>query len=87
MIYECTDCRNCASFSAGFRVFCLHKSLSSAAVVDYYPVGDGDARNCNGFDEGEPHEFSYEALVEAEKSNPEVTYESIRKWCENKLRI
>jgi hypothetical protein len=81
-IYECTDCKHCASFAWGYRVFCLHPDLKGDAVVNYAPVNDyQSADKCDGFDEGRPSNFSQEQLVEAEKYGEELTYESIRAWC------
>jgi len=85
-IYECTDCKHCASFAWGYRVFCLHPSLKSDEVVNYAPVNDyNSADKCSEFDEGNPHKFTQNQLVDAEKYMPEkyemATYEGIRAWC------
>ena len=85
MIYECTNCRNCADFVSGYRVFCLADNERSEKVCEYYPVGDGDASYCASFDEDSPHWFSSKGLNEAEEFSEakygEVTYQGIREWC------
>jgi len=90
MIYECTDCKLCADFSDGFRVFCLHPDLQPDEVLEYYPLGDNDAMwGCAGFEEGESHMFTWDDLGEAEDysidKHGEVTYAGIREWCEKRL--
>ena len=93
MIYECTDCKYCANFHDGFRVFCLHPELESNSVCNYYPVGNKDACHCEGFVEGtEPaRRFSWKQLTQAEnyskeKKYGEVTYQGIREWCLKHLK-
>jgi len=91
MIYECTDCKHCANFHGGFRLFCLHPDLPPDAVCIYHPVGDGDAWNCEGFDDnGNVHHFSMEKLCQAEQYSQEhlgeVSYEGIRAWCDEVVR-
>lgn len=96
MIYECTDCENCASFSFGYRVFCLHSKLPSHEVCKYFPVGEWNAERCQYFDEGEPHHFGDKSLRDAEiytEQNkildPEGFpnyYEGIRRWCLEQLK-
>jgi hypothetical protein len=92
MIYECTDCRWCANFSDGFRVFCLHKNLPPQEVCKYYPVGEEDADRCWNFDENEYYQedFSWDDFTAAEKYSGEkydgaVTYKGIREWCEQEI--
>ena len=85
-IYECTDCKHCASFHSGYRVFCTNPALEPESVLDYHPVGDGNAENCTGFDSGNPMEFTWKQLEEAEEYSkqidPEqlVTYQGILAW-------
>jgi len=89
MIYECTDCKHCADFDFGFRVFCLHPDLPSDEVCKYHPVGHQDAENCKGFDEDEPHRFGWKELDNAERYSQDrygdVSYEGMREWCEDNL--
>lgn len=88
MIYECTDCKYCADFDYGYRVFCLHPQLPPDEVCKYHPVGYGDAENCMKFDDDEPQRFSMKELEQAEKYSQDhygdVTYEGVRKWCEQR---
>jgi hypothetical protein len=92
MIYECTDCKHCADFHDGFRVICLHPQLDPGEVEKYHPVGDGDAEECDGFEEEYiyAHQFTWDNFSEAETYSNEkyhdVTYEGIREWCEIKLK-
>lgn len=85
MICECTDCKHCADFDHGFRVFCLEPYLPSDEVCKYHPIGHHDAENCDGFEEDEPHRFSMKEFNEVEKYGEakygEVTYDSVREWC------
>ena len=87
MIYECTDCTNCASFDFGYRIVCLSKALPADAVYNYEPLGEGNADNCPSFDEGEPQHFSMKELDLAEGYWHELPYDitwevGIRQWCE-----
>lgn len=87
MIYECTDCSNCASFNFGYRVFCMQASLPPDEVCKYFPVGDMDAERCDCFEEGEPENFyAINVFTKAEKFSEEkygdVTYQGIRDWVE-----
>lgn len=90
MIYECTDCRHCASFSCGFRVICLHDDLDPAEVCNYFPVGEGDAGDCVHFEEDFPAAFSWSDLTTAEQYSEEkygeVTYQGIKEWCQEQER-
>lgn len=94
MIYECTDCKHCADFDFGFRVFCLHPDFPSDEVDKYHPVGNEDADYCKGFDnwfdENEPHQFSMKEFEDAERYSEEkygdVTYKGIREWCLEHLK-
>jgi len=91
MIYECTDCNNCASFSDGFRIICLSKKYEAEEVFEYQPLGDRNAENCGDFSEGSPQEFDIDIDWPAAEDfsyikYKEVTYKSIREWCEWKLR-
>lgn len=94
-IYECTDCKYCANFSFGYRVFCLHPDLPSDEVCKYAPVEDDNTADDCAFFDGEfnyDHQFSMKELTdEAEpysevKHNGEVTYEGIREWCLQKVK-
>jgi len=89
MIYECTDCKNCASFDDGYRIVCLNWELAADKVYDFQPLGDKDARDCPGFDEGDPHEFSMNDFIEAEAGilDDEIAEEGIRRWCMAKDEI
>jgi hypothetical protein len=93
MIYECTDCKWCANFSEGFRIFCLNKELPSEEVCKYYPVGEEDAERCNQFDDNTYYqvEFSSEDFGKAEKFSEEkyqdVTYKGVREWCEEQIKL
>lgn len=88
MIYECTDCKHCANFSDGFRVFCMHPDLPPDKVCEYHPVGDGDASDCVGFQEGNDPalDFSWDDFGEAEQDcidkGLDIDYVNIRKWIE-----
>ncbi len=86
MIYECTDCKNCASFDFGFRVYCMQASLPAEEVCKYFPVGEMDAERCDCFEEGDPEYFSYKQTDEYEKFSVEkygdVTYQGVREWIE-----
>lgn len=92
MIYECTDCKHCANFEDGFRVFCLHPDLPSDEVCKYHPVGNGDASRCSGFMEGYESglNFSFDQFTEAEaycEANFEdVDYPGIRDWVEQERK-
>lgn len=91
MIYECTDCQYCADFTGGFRVFCVSPDSQPGDVINYHPVGDGDAFDCPNFDDAHmPIYFSWDHLGEAEKHSvdkfDEVTYEGIRDWIINHER-
>jgi hypothetical protein len=92
MIYECTDCKHCADFNGGYRLFCLCPSLPPESVCGYHPVGNNDALDCSGFDDDVDysHWFSWSQLDEAEtysrKHHGEVTYAGIREWCELQLQ-
>lgn len=87
MIYECTDCANCANFADGFRVICLHDELESNSVCEYQPVGDKDAFDCPFFDDWyEAKYFTWEEFGEAEEYSMEhhngiITYQGIKEWC------
>lgn len=89
MISECTDCLNCASFAYAYRVFCLHPNLESTEVEKYFPVGEGNAEDCDGFEEGEPEHFTLDEFTQAEEYSiqcyGEVTYEGIREWLEDQF--
>ena len=67
MIYECTDCEYCISYTDAFRLACGHPALRPDAVLKYQPLYDKDAGNCLGFTEGEPFELTWAALMEAEE--------------------
>ena len=86
MIYECTDCSNCASFDFGYRVYCMQASLPAEEVCKYFPVGDMDAERCDCFEEGEPEHFGMKQIGEYEKFSEEkygdITYQSVREWVE-----
>lgn len=90
MIYECMDCKHCADFADGFRIYCLHPELPPDDVLKYEPLGDKDAENCSGFEEGIPQWFPWKFIAEYEKYSMEkygdVTYEGAREWCEQTLR-
>lgn len=53
MIYECTDCKHCASFADGWRVLCCNPEKPAGSMADYHPVGERDAIRCEGFDDSE----------------------------------
>jgi hypothetical protein len=90
MIMECTDCKWCANFSDGFRIFCLNEKLPSDEVCKYQPLADRDADNCKEFREWSSVDFSWDDFTAAEKWSEEkysdITYESIREWCEMKIK-
>jgi hypothetical protein len=95
MIYECTDCTHCADFEFGFRVICLEPTLPPDEVCKYFPVGDKDAENCNGFDDRQADDyctkvFFIEDFTAAEDYSTEVygeiTYQGLREWIEKKIR-
>lgn len=85
MIYECTDCQNCASFDDGYRVYCLAANVSSREAYNYFPLGEENAKLCWGFQEGTPVEFylkDHEQMLEDIKSvNEDDFYDAIRAWC------
>jgi hypothetical protein len=87
MIYECTDCQYCADFVDGFRVFCVAPNGQPNDVVDYHPVGDGDASDCPNYYDDLPIYFLWSHLEEAESHSEEkfgeVTYEGIKDWIVN----
>ena len=91
MIYECTDCKYCADFHSGYRLFCLHPDLPPDEVLKYFPLGKTDAEwGCDGFEEGEPHLFTWDGLGEAEEFSQQrydggITYLGMREWCEARL--
>jgi hypothetical protein len=90
MIYECTDCFKCASFSDGFRIVCLAKSLPADEVFKYQPLDDNPANNCKKFEFGGAREFDYntdydEAIKYSESIGINEGYKGIRKWCEKNL--
>jgi hypothetical protein len=91
MIYECTDCSNCADFDSGYRVICLHPELQGNDVEKYFPVGNHDAEDCEYFDDGESPEFSTDEFMQAEKYSEEkygeIDYPGIREWCLTKLEF
>jgi hypothetical protein len=88
-IMECTDCKFCASFGFGFRVFCLNEKFPANEVCKYVPIGEKKADNCGGFLEDDPFHFTSKQLDEAENFSKnkygEVTYDGIREWCIEKL--
>jgi hypothetical protein len=85
VIYECTDCSNCASFSFGWRLICLAEELEPDEVCSYFPIGTHDALECLYFDEDFPIYYSQERFSEAERYSveryKEITYQGIREWC------
>ena len=90
MIYECPDCKHCANFHDGYRVVCLHPELPANAVIDYHPVGDGNALTCLEFDDNDdPHYFTSGQLTEAfdysEAKYDDATYDGVREWCLSKI--
>ncbi len=92
MIYECTDCKHCASFSSGFRVVCLSEDETPDAVHNFQSLGQLCASDCLSFDEVWPEfEFSMkdfdEAQAYSQKKYGEVTYPGIKEWCKNKLDV
>jgi hypothetical protein len=91
MIYECTDCKWCANFDSGFRVICLHELLPPNEVCKYYPVGDEDAERCSQFYDGSSQDFWMDDFGKAEKLSEgkygEITYQGIRDWCNEQLKI
>jgi hypothetical protein len=86
MIMECTDCQHVLNFSDGYRVICIHPNLAPDRVVEFYPIGDQNAENCEGFEEG--YEFAQDMtsddLTKAEASfgDDEDWYKGIRAWFE-----
>ena len=89
MIYECTDCQNCASFDDGWRVYCLAGGLPTERVFEYYPLGVRDAKYCSGFKEGTPdveltigwHDKMLEDLKYTGEEDIPTLYKAIRAWC------
>lgn len=91
MIMECTDCKWCANFEFGWRVFCLHPELPPNEVMNYFPVGDENAEKCEiGFEESASIDFWGNDFPEASKFSEDkyqdVTYQGIREWCEMKMK-
>lgn len=79
MKYECTDCSLCASFQDGFRVICLSPDQPADSILEYLPVGDGDAEDCPRFDEGSPEEWSGKKYHEASTiKGDDTTWEDIK---------
>lgn len=92
MLYECTDCFNCADFAGGYRVFYLAEELEPDAVCEYYPVGFNDAEDCSCFDDLDfPVLFSQKELGKAEEYSEEkygeVTYQGIREWVMEQIKV
>jgi len=89
MIYECTDCKNCANFDFGFRLFCLCSDLPPEEVCEFHPVGHGDAADCGNFDCDDSIYVSMDDFTECERWCEEkygdVTYAGVREWCEQRL--
>jgi len=90
MINECTDCKHCADFHGGFRLFCTHPEKPADAVCDFFPVGNTDAFECSRFEEGIPHHYTWDQLGEAEAYSErfrhgQVTYGGIREWLDIRL--
>jgi len=90
MIAECTDCKWCADFENGYRIFCLNPNLPPDEVLKYQPLFDRDASYCKEFYESESFEFIQRDFSEAEdwcdKIYKDVTYKGIREWCEMKIK-
>lgn len=92
MVLECTDCKHCAVFHAGYRIFCLHPDLPPDEVLNYSPLKPGtDAfYNCDGFSEHTPYFFSWDHLREAERYSEKkygvVSYGGVREWCEREIQ-
>lgn len=82
MIYECTDCQHCASFADGFRVLCCNPEKPANSMINYHPVGEGDAIRCKGFDDSDsPVQFpsaDWDLAVDAQ--GEDGTYDDMRKW-------
>jgi len=86
MILECTDCKHCADFNGGYRVYCMHPDFPAEEVCNYFPVGEHDAEDCKGFEEGYPETWGWKMIDEYEKFSMEkygeVTYQGVRDWIE-----
>jgi len=87
MIYECTDCDNCANFNDGDRIFCMVPDLPPDEVCKYQFLGDKDASYCPHFkDQGCPHWFSQAQLKEAfavpDDKGMAYSWGGVRKWLE-----
>ena len=85
MIYECTDCKHCASFVSGWRALCCNPELPATSMNDYHPVGEGDAIRCAGFDDSEeavdfPQQSWSDAYDAQEAKGEDGTYEDMRQW-------
>lgn len=92
MIFTCTDCKYCANYAGGYRVFCLHPDLKANNVVYYQPVGDQCARSCVGFKEGDCvnvwNDWWERATAFSTSELGQGTYEAVRAWFEqNDARV
>lgn len=87
-LYECTDCRFCASFDQGARIFCANPALPPRAADGFLPVGEDSADNCSEFTPGEPHEFTAQELEAANNNRLRCgdEYDWIRNWIERRLK-
>lgn len=89
-IMECTDCKHCANFDYGYRVYCLHPNLPAEEVCKYSPVENNkSADKCENFEEGDDKEFGYLDIESYEfyciQKYGVVNYTGIREWIENWL--